>query len=304
MNAIFTKDQVIAAYNDAPNLVKGVFNDEKTTNVVVGLQQKYQLHIDQAGFIGKELGYLLLGLIDPTAFTARLKNKGFSEVVISDIANEINQQIFMPLQKQMQEESKKVTPPAPQQARPAPPQMRPPPPTPRVNVPTPSYQPPRPPVSAAPAPKQTSSLHDVVQQVAARPPTVQPKMQMPAKPDHLLPLGEEESHVAPLPPKMAMPQSGPPRTGQTPINTPATNGPPPMPIPKPRPGHPVNLLNPQPRPIVPPPAPAFSAPVPSALMAPAQPVVPPASIKPPQPSQPIPPPPARTGADPYREPIA
>ena len=72
MNDSFTKEQVLAAYNAAPDFVRATFNDEKTTQIVIGLQTKYQLHIDSAGILAKEIGYLLLGLTNPSKFASRI----------------------------------------------------------------------------------------------------------------------------------------------------------------------------------------------------------------------------------------
>jgi len=101
MNDIFTKEQVLNAYNNAPDFMRSTFNDEKTTQIVMGLQAKFQLHIDMAGILAKEVGYLLLGLVDPSKFAGRLKNSGFSEQVSTEIVAEINQKIFVPLREQM-----------------------------------------------------------------------------------------------------------------------------------------------------------------------------------------------------------
>ncbi|MFA5744951.1 MAG: hypothetical protein WC887_01925 [Candidatus Paceibacterota bacterium] len=101
MNDTITKEQILAAYNNAPDFVRAVFNDEATTQVVIGLQSKLQLHVDAAGVLAKEVGYLLLGLVDPSKFVDRLKNSGFSEQAATEIITEINQKIFVPLREKM-----------------------------------------------------------------------------------------------------------------------------------------------------------------------------------------------------------
>jgi len=120
MNDIITKDQVLTAYNSAPDLVRATFNDEATTQTLVELQAKFQIQVDSASILGKEVGYLLLGLTDPNTFTNRLKNSGFSEQVVTEIAKEITQKIFVPLREKMRNEGvaipepvKPVMPPVP-----------------------------------------------------------------------------------------------------------------------------------------------------------------------------------------------
>lgn len=99
MNDSITKEQVLDAYNNAPDFVRAAFNDEKTTQIVIDLQKKYQLHVDSAGILAKEVGYLLLGLTNPNKFVIRLKNNNFPNQTVSGIVEEINQKIFSPLQE-------------------------------------------------------------------------------------------------------------------------------------------------------------------------------------------------------------
>ena len=129
MNDTITKDQVLNAYNNAPDMVRASFNDEATTQVVMGLQTKFQFQADNASVLGKEVGYLLLGLTDPSKFTNRLKDAGFSEQVITEIAKEITQKIFVPLREKMKDAAINTSDPAIQRS-------------PQVNAPVPAYVPP------------------------------------------------------------------------------------------------------------------------------------------------------------------
>lgn len=105
MNESFTKEQVLTAYNDAPALVRAAFNDEKTTELVIEFQKRFQLHVDKVGLLAKEVGYLLLGLTDSNKFSIHLKEGGFPDSTISEIANEINQKIFSQIRKEEIKES-------------------------------------------------------------------------------------------------------------------------------------------------------------------------------------------------------
>lgn len=117
MNDTITKEQVLNAYNNAPAIVRAVFNADLTTQIIVGMRAKFQLHIDSAGILGKEVGYLLLGLTDPNKFIDHLKSQNFSEQTVNEIVKEVNQKIFVPLREEMRKGSSAAAQP-PRPARP------------------------------------------------------------------------------------------------------------------------------------------------------------------------------------------
>ncbi len=217
-------NSVAQVMKSLPSAIQEFIRQERYTAVAKNLMTKYGLHIDQATILERELMLLLMGIENPDEFAAALRDEArLPQEIITGIAKDINEQIFIPLQKEMQQAAS--VQPIQQPTRPIPQ------PAPRINVSVPSYQQLKPVVPATVlAPKSSSSLHDVVQQVTARP-------VVSAKPDHLLPLGEPETQGAPLPPKMIMPSA---------MNLA------PMPI---RPNHLVNLLAPKPAPKVEPPPP-------------------------------------------------
>ena len=101
MASTFTGQQVREAYKNAPVAVRNAFNSPKTTQVVLGLQTKHQLHVDTAGTIGVQLGYLLLGLITPVDFYNGLISNNLAEPIARDIIDTINREVFLPLREQM-----------------------------------------------------------------------------------------------------------------------------------------------------------------------------------------------------------
>lgn len=96
MNETITKEQVLQAYNAAPGHVREKFNDEKTTQLIVDLQSRLGRN---DGILGKETGYLLLGLTDPKTFASNLSSEGFSDSAIREINKELNDKIFLSLQQ-------------------------------------------------------------------------------------------------------------------------------------------------------------------------------------------------------------
>ena len=279
-----------------PPVLRNYLASGKYSLVAKNLMTKYGLHIDQGTVLEREIMLLLMGIENPDEFANALKTDALiSEDVMRSITTDVNQEIFVPLRKQMQNEATKPAAsaqPTPQSriVRPMTPTVA------RVNAPMPSYVPPRPspiheaeprgnapwptlppPLRATPkamqdtAPmvipqmpsqsvqKLASSLHDVIKEVTAKATVSAPNV------------------PAPLPPKMAMPNMIPPT----------------------RPGHPTNLL------VGKPPVPTLE--VQPSLNPPAGgPKVEPRPIPPPLPHPPrpvqLPQPPVRTTeGDPYRE---
>lgn len=96
-----SKEQFLKAYQNAPDIVQAVFDAELTTQIIVGLEDKFQLHIDVAGLLGREVGYMLLGLVNPQEFLNELITAGIPDKDAREIITEINQKIFMPLREEM-----------------------------------------------------------------------------------------------------------------------------------------------------------------------------------------------------------
>jgi|CXWL01.1.fsa_nt_gi hypothetical protein len=104
MDTTFSKEEVFAAYEAAPIPVRKTFAGEETVAIVLEIQRDYGLHVDTTGMIGKELGYLLLGLTTPSEFHDRLHANGLPAETVNRVINDVNEKIFQPLQKRMHEE--------------------------------------------------------------------------------------------------------------------------------------------------------------------------------------------------------
>lgn len=269
MNNSLTKEQILAAYNNAPDIVRATFSSEETTQIVVDTAKHYQLHVDQAGALGKNLGYLLLGLLEPNAFIAQLTAAGIPDAQARQITAEVNQKIFVPLREKLKQQSSTPS------SSPAPIKTSPPP------VKTPPTPPPPP-----PPPQRQSYFHLENKIAKPHPPVVsQPiykkEEQYPAR-SAPPPLLEEEKlledHEEPSPVIAPPVKRVPP-----PQNLPGTM----PPKPKAYPSVAVPKIT-----LVPPSAPA-TRPVPPA--APQQ--------QPPQKQSTPPSPPKAYTVDPYREPI-
>ena len=119
----------------------------KYTLVAKNLMSKYSLRIDQGGVLEREIMLLLMGVENPDEFAASLKSEAsILEDTVRSIMTDINQEIFIPLRKEMQSAGSAV-PEAKPEALPVPP---------HASAPAPSYAPPS--MPRAPAPSDTAPL--------------------------------------------------------------------------------------------------------------------------------------------------
>ncbi len=162
-----------------PPPIRNYLSQGKYSIVAKNLMRKYGLHIDQGGVLEREIMLLLMGIENPDEFAASLKSEAtLPEDVVRSIMTDINQEIFIPLQKEMRNAGSGA-----QETKPA---------APRASVPSyvssPSARPPVPSVGAPLPPKMAMP---------------QPKVAPDAVPPPMLPLGEEEkrriSNIAPRP---------------------------------------------------------------------------------------------------------
>lgn len=109
--AQFTQTQVLDAFSRAPEPIQEAFSSELTADVVSDIKAKFRLHIDVAGNLGRELGYLMLGLINPAEFFGGLMLAGTDEATAKGIMEEINSRIFIPLKQQVSGAGRVPAPP-------------------------------------------------------------------------------------------------------------------------------------------------------------------------------------------------
>jgi hypothetical protein len=100
---IISREQVLAALKQANPLIQEAFGSDETLDTILKLQKRYNLHADVLGAVSQELGNLLLGLIDPAAFFARIQERGVNGETAKSIVDDINREIFVPLQKKIRD---------------------------------------------------------------------------------------------------------------------------------------------------------------------------------------------------------
>lgn len=102
----FNRSKFASAYSAAPVAVREAMGSKVTAGTIAQLQATYNLHVDVVGNISKAIGYMLLGLIDPKTFYTFLTEQSISAENATAITQEINTQIFLPLQKLIREGGK------------------------------------------------------------------------------------------------------------------------------------------------------------------------------------------------------
>lgn len=103
----FTLEDTLAAYKASSDAARDIFNDEKTTEILVALDEELHLNDEDAHVLGREVGYVLIGLTDQNDFTDRLKAAGFAPDTVNAILFEVMKKIFLPLSKALNGQFKK-----------------------------------------------------------------------------------------------------------------------------------------------------------------------------------------------------
>ncbi len=165
----FSDQELEEALHRAPKLIQNEMTSSNTiAEVVASIGYTLNLHI-VIGAIVQLSVYMLLGLINPQEFSQELAALGLSEAQIKEMMAEINQKIFAPLHEQMRSGGGSAAPQAPRIVPPVPPKP--------VNIPMPNYY---------------------------APPPQSPAYRTDTKTSPPFPL----STIAPLPPKVILPQRG------------------------------------------------------------------------------------------------
>lgn len=92
----YSSEELNERFDNLPEDLKNAFLSVDTAHVINSIGRKYGLYIDKIGETAEETGLVLLGLTHPTEFVSNLtKRLGIDRVVASQIASEINDQVFL-----------------------------------------------------------------------------------------------------------------------------------------------------------------------------------------------------------------
>lgn len=275
---------IAAAMRGVPSQVRDFLTAGKCAVFAEAFMSRYDLHIDQAATLEKELALLLLGIESPSSFVAVLSGEmKLPREIVERMVVDVGREIFTPIQEEMRNAAQKPIVPQPKPVPPAPqyvaarsmPQQAAPQPTVMQAPPTVSAPPNLP---GVPRPERMLEDHE------------EPHINVPGKqPEMYVRRPQPRPYVPPTPPVMPRP-----------VQPPVVQAPPPS-VPRPTPPLPPRPQMPtmQPHPQMPlPPQQSYMRPNPPA---PRPPVVPQNIPQPPRPPEPNRPVLKEYGVDPYRE---
>lgn len=98
----YTTEELKQRFDSLPEDVQIAMTALETADAIEAIQQKYKLHIDQAGLIAEEVGLVMLGFSRPFDFVARIASKlHLTQMVASEITKDINESIFNPIKESL-----------------------------------------------------------------------------------------------------------------------------------------------------------------------------------------------------------
>lgn len=98
----YTVEELKERFETLPEDVQVAIKSIETADAIEAIQQKYKLHIDQAGLIAEEVGLVMLGFSRPFDFVARIASKlHITQMVASEITKDINENIFNPIKESL-----------------------------------------------------------------------------------------------------------------------------------------------------------------------------------------------------------
>ncbi len=98
----YSLDQLRERLHTLPEDVQDAIFAVETADAIGEIQNKYKLHIDQAGDLAEEVGFVMLGLTRPFDFVGRIASKlRVTQMVASQITKDINETIFNPIKESL-----------------------------------------------------------------------------------------------------------------------------------------------------------------------------------------------------------
>ncbi len=101
---VFTEQEIEKAYSSAPALIQDTLAGDELAEFGSRMQNVYKLHIDTISIIADLIRNLLIGLINPSEFIQSIQEHGVDSQTVNQLARDLNEEIFVPLQEKMKSE--------------------------------------------------------------------------------------------------------------------------------------------------------------------------------------------------------
>jgi hypothetical protein len=96
----YTLEQLEEKYRQLPEAVKEAMYSVETSDAVLAIGKKYNLHIDQIGLLAEEAGLVMLGLTPSYQFIDSIQKKlGVNRATAENITLDVNTEIFLPIRE-------------------------------------------------------------------------------------------------------------------------------------------------------------------------------------------------------------
>jgi hypothetical protein len=101
---IYTTDQLNDIFDALPESLRDTISSVNTSNKIESIRKKHQLHLDQAGELGSEIGYVLLGITPIKEFIRNIERRlNISTDDAIRIAKDVNLEIFNTIREHLKE---------------------------------------------------------------------------------------------------------------------------------------------------------------------------------------------------------
>ncbi|MFQ5788444.1 MAG: hypothetical protein ACE5H1_10760, partial [Thermodesulfobacteriota bacterium] len=98
----YSLEQKLKRLNALPREIKNVVGSTELSESLKSITKKYNLHIDQAGILGDEINFTLLGFTKTTDFIKNLKAQlNLPDEKVNAIAKDVNEKIFLPIRQSL-----------------------------------------------------------------------------------------------------------------------------------------------------------------------------------------------------------
>lgn len=99
----YTKAELYEKFENLPDEIQEAFLSVNTYETIKKIVDQHNLHVDQAGQLSQEIGYVMLGVTRPEVFLSQIAEKvGVPMETAGEIVKEINSSIFFPIRTALQ----------------------------------------------------------------------------------------------------------------------------------------------------------------------------------------------------------